>query len=239
MRRLIIIPAYNEAAAITGVLREIDQVVGNAFDIAVINDCSSDHTAQMCRDFSRVILLDLPLNLGIGGAVQTGYRYAWREGYDVVVQLDGDGQHDPRFLRALAAPIESGNCDLVIGSRFLERKGFQSTGLRRIGIRFFRQLIYTLMGRLITDPTSGFRACSRRVAGVFAQDYPRDYPEPETNAKLLRLGFRVREIPVVMRERQGGQSSIRMIQPSYYMVKVTLAILIDCLREGNKEGGTG
>lgn len=237
MKRLIVIPAYNEADTIVNLIEEIRETAGTAFDIAVVNDCSSDDTAEVCRQQANVVLLDLPFNLGIGGAVQTGYRYAWEQGYDIVVQVDADGQHDPAYLADLIAPLEQGFCDMSIGTRFLAGEGFQSTGIRRLGIRFFQYLIFFLMGQVITDPTSGFRACNRQVIRLFSRDYPRDYPEPETNARLLRLGYRIREVSVKMRERQGGASSIRLKQAVYYMVKVTLAIFIDRLRSWNRRDG--
>lgn len=234
MKKLIIIPAYNEEETIASLLGEIREAVEDRFDVVVVNDCSTDQTLDICRRFDDVTILDLTYNLGIGGAVQTGYRYAWKNGYDAAIQLDGDGQHDPRFLDMLVTMLQQGEYDMVIGSRFLEREGFQSSGTRRLGISFFQWLIQVLAGARITDPTSGFRACNRRVIRMFAEDYPRDYPEPETNARLLRLGMRVKEIPVVMRERQGGQSSIRVLQPLYYMIKVTAAICIDYLRGTTK-----
>ena len=237
MKRLIVMPAYNEADTIVNLIEEIRETAGTAFDIAVVNDCSSDDTAEVCRQQANVVLLDLPFNLGIGGAVQTGYRYAWEQGYDIVVQVDADGQHDPAYLADLIAPLEQGFCDMSIGTRFLAGEGFQSTGIRRLGIRFFQYLIFFLMGQVITDPTSGFRACNRQVIRLFSRDYPRDYPEPETNARLLRLGYRIREVSVKMRERQGGASSIRLKQAVYYMVKVTLAIFIDRLRSWNRRDG--
>lgn len=228
MKKLVIIPAYNEEKSILSTVQDVlDHAPG--FDYVVVNDCSRDHTRQVCREH-HLNLLDLPINLGIGGAIQTGYRYALEHGYDMAVQFDGDGQHDARYLQPMADKLEAEGLDMVIGSRFIENKGFQSTGLRRFGIQFFKWLIKLLFGATITDATSGMRLCSRRVLEQFSEDYPQDYPEPETVARLLRRGFRVQEVPVVMRERQAGESSINPAKSIYYMIKVSTAILIEKLR---------
>ena len=171
------------------------------------------------------------MNLGIGGAVQTGYKYAYENGYDVAVQVDGDGQHDPEFLSTMAEYLIEHRVDMVIGSRFIEKKGFQSSITRRMGIKFFSGLIKVLTGKTITDPTSGLRMIGRNVMEIFSQDYPRDYPEPESIVAVLRKNMKIEEIPVVMLERQGGVSSISPKKSIYYMVKVTLAILIERMRK--------
>ncbi len=228
MKKLVIIPAYNEAESILTTVQDVlDHAPG--FDYVVVNDCSRDDTIRICREH-HLNVLDLPINLGIGGAIQTGYRYALECGYDMAVQFDGDGQHDAKYLQLLADKLESEQLDMVIGSRFIENKGFQSTGLRRFGIQFFKGLIKLLYGETITDATSGMRLCNRRVLEQFSQNYPQDYPEPETVARLLRHGYRVKEVPVVMRERQGGTSSINPAKSVYYMIKVSAAILIERLR---------
>ena len=228
MKKLVIIPAYNEEKSILNTVQDVlDHAPG--FDYVVVNDCSRDHTRQLCREH-HLNLLDLPINLGIGGAIQTGYRYALEHGYDMAVQFDGDGQHDASYLQRLADKLEQDNLDMVIGSRFIENQGFQSTGLRRFGIQFFKRLIKLLYGATITDATSGMRLCNRRVLEQFSTDYPQDYPEPETVARLLRRGYRVEEVPVVMRERQAGTSSINPAKSVYYMIKVSAAILIERLR---------
>lgn len=228
MKKLVIIPAYNEAESILTTVQDVlDHAPG--FDYVVVNDCSRDDTICICREH-HLNVLDLPINLGIGGAIQTGYRYALECGYDMAVQFDGDGQHDAQYLQLLADKLESEQLDMVIGSRFIENKGFQSTGLRRFGIQFFKGLIRLLYGETITDATSGMRLCNRRVLEQFSQNYPQDYPEPETVARLLRHGYRVKEVPVVMRERQGGTSSINPAKSVYYMIKVSAAILIERLR---------
>lgn len=227
MKKLVIIPAYNEEASIVNTVQDIlDHAPG--FDYVVINDCSKDRTLQRCRE-NGLNVIDLPVNLGIGGGIQTGYRYAVEHGYDVAVQFDGDGQHDASYLQAMADRLERGDLDMVIGSRFIENEGFQSTGLRRFGINFFKFLIKLLYGGTITDATSGMRMCSRRVMEEFSVDYPQDYPEPETVARLLRKKYKVREIPVVMRERSAGTSSINPAKSVYYMIKVSLAILVERL----------
>ena len=227
MRKLVIISAYNEEASIVNTVQDIlDHAPG--FDYVVINDCSKDRTLQRCRE-NGLNVIDLPVNLGIGGGIQTGYRYAVEHGYDVAVQFDGDGQHDASYLQAMADRLERDDLDMVIGSRFIENEGFQSTGLRRFGINFFKFLIKLLYGGTITDATSGMRMCSRRVMEEFSVDYPQDYPEPETVARLLRKKYKVREIPVVMRERSAGTSSINPAKSVYYMIKVSLAILVERL----------
>lgn len=227
MKKLVIIPAYNEEASIVNTVQDIlDHAPG--FDYVVINDCSKDRTLQRCRE-NGLNVINLPVNLGIGGGIQTGYRYAVEHGYDVAVQFDGDGQHDASYLQAMADRLERDDLDMVIGSRFIENEGFQSTGLRRFGINFFKFLIKLLYGGTITDATSGMRMCSRRVMEEFSVDYPQDYPEPETVARLLRKKYKVREIPVVMRERSAGTSSINPAKSVYYMIKVSLAILVERL----------
>lgn len=228
MKKLAIIPAYNEEESILQTIRDLEENAPD-FDFVVINDRSGDHTLEMCRE-NGVKVLNLPINLGIGGAVQTGYLYAYRNGYDYAVQFDGDGQHDAKYLDPMAEAMESENLDMVVGSRFLVNEGFQSYVLRRLGINFFTVLLRILFGKKITDPTSGMRMCNRYVMELFIKDYPVDYPEPETMARLLRHKCRVKEIPVKMQERAGGESSISKSRAVYYMVKVTLAILIERLR---------
>lgn len=229
MKKLVIIPAYNEQESI---LETVDDIKKNApdFDYIVINDCSKDHTLELCLEHG-IRVLDLPVNLGIGGAVQTGYLYALKNEYDIAVQFDGDGQHDAKFLNQMADTMVKAHADMVIGSRFIENEGFQSSGLRRVGIRFFALLTKILFGQCITDATSGMRMCNKKVIELFVKSYPRDYPEPETVCRLLRKKCRVVEMPVVMRERTGGVSSISSLKHSaYYMAKVSLAILIERMR---------
>ncbi len=224
MKKLVIIPAYNEGESIYNTVKEIEKAAPD-FDYVIVNDCSGDDTRKICVEHG-FHYIDLPINQGIGGAVQTGYLYAYENDYDVAVQVDGDGQHDPSFLEQMADILKKEQADMVIGSRFIERKGFQSSVTRRIGIRYFTCLIRLLTGAKITDPTSGLRMIGKDVIALFARSYPRDYPEPESVVDILCKGKKVVEIPVLMRERQGGVSSIRMGKSVYYMIKVTLAILL-------------
>ena len=229
MKKLIIIPAYNESANIEKTVEAIKKEAPE-FDYVIINDCSTDNTREICEK-NQYNIVNLPINLGIGGAVQTGYRYGYEEGYDVAVQVDGDGQHDPRFLNEMAEYLESHNLDMVIGSRFINKEGFQSSGARRLGIKYFTVLIYLMTGKKITDPTSGLRMTNRDVMKIFAYDYPKDYPEPESVVAILRQKKKVEEIPVIMKAREGGVSSISPKKSVYYMIKVTLAILIERIRK--------
>lgn len=225
---LVIIPAYNEEKSIARVVADITEHAPG-FDYIIVNDCSTDNTLQYCLEHGYRVL-SLPINLGIGGAVQTGYRYAMQNGYETAVQFDGDGQHDASYLPRMQALLEREGLDMVIGSRFLEKEGFQSSGLRRMGIRYFTALIKLLTGWRITDPTSGMRMAGREVIRMFAEEYPKDYPEPESITSILRKGKKVREYPVVMRERTEGTSSISPGRSVYYMIKVTLAIWLEMLR---------
>lgn len=229
MKKLIIIPAYNESANIEKTVASIKKDA-KGFDYVIINDCSVDNTRKICED-NGFNIVNLPINLGIGGAVQTGYRYAYEHGYDVAVQVDGDGQHDPEFLDTMAVYLIDHNLDMVIGSRFIEKKGFQSSYTRRMGIRFFTGLIKLMTRKTITDPTSGLRMIGRNAMRLFAYDYPRDYPEPESVVAILRRNMKVEEIPVVMKAREGGVSSISLKKSVYYMIKVPLAILIERIRK--------
>ena len=228
MKKIIIIPAYNEEENIERTVNAI-QKSAQGFDYVIINDCSTDNTRKICEE-KEFNIVNLPINLGIGGAVQTGYKYAYENGYDVAVQVDGDGQHDPEFLNTMAKYLVEHQVDMVIGSRFIEKKGFQSSITRRMGIQFFSKLINVLTGKKITDPTSGLRMIGRNVMEIFSEDYPRDYPEPESIVAVLRKNMKIEEIPVVMLERQGGVSSISPKKSIYYMIKVTLAILIERIR---------
>jgi len=223
LKTLIIIPCYNEQETIASLYKEICEKT--PYDVIVVNDCSTDNSKEVLLQ-KEIPHLDLPLNLGIGGAVQTGYRYAIYNGYDVAVQVDGDGQHDPGQIGVIVAPIEQGEADLVIGSRFIVKSGFQSSAMRRAGINFFRFLIYCLSGKRITDATSGFRAANINTMRLFNTYYAMDYPEPESNILAIKNKLKVKEVPVTMRERQGGKSSIKALQPLYYMLKVSLGILI-------------
>ena len=227
---LIIVPAYNEEKNIAHLISEIRSTAFFA-DILIINDCSKDNTESEALKAGADVVT-LPFNLGIGGAVQTGYKVAAEGNYDIAIQVDGDGQHDPRYLKDLIRPLIENQMDLCIGSRFLiQDNSFKSTWTRRLGIRFFCGLLKWMTGLYLTDPTSGFRACNRRLICRFAEYYPIDFPEPEAIKMARRHHARIGEIPVQMRERRGGQSSIRFLSTFYYMLKVTLAILIDTLKK--------
>ncbi len=224
MKTLIIIPAYKEADNIE---RLVDNIILNhpSYDYIIINDGSHDATRSICqkRGYN---FIDLPINLGIGGAVQTGYKYAERIGYDVAVQIDGDGQHDVKHLDKVIAPLQDGHADIVIGSRFIEKKGFQSSSARRFGIHFLSRLIWLCTGKKILDVTSGYRAVNRKFIEIYAENYPNDYPEPEAIVEAVMHKGTIIEVPVVMKERQTGTSSIQSWKSAYYMIKVTLAILV-------------
>ncbi|HER1702765.1 TPA: glycosyltransferase family 2 protein [Streptococcus pyogenes] len=231
MKKLIIIPAYNESSNIVNTIRTIESDAPD-FDYIIIDDCSTDNTLAICQK-QGFNVISLPINLGIGGAVQTGYRYAQRCGYDVAVQVDGDGQHNPCYLEKMVEVLVQSSVNMVIGSRFITKEGFQSSFARRIGIKYFTWLIALLTGKKITDATSGLRLIDRSLIECFANHYPDDYPEPETVVDVLVSHFKVKEIPVVMNERQGGVSSISLTKSVYYMIKVTLAILVVRLK-GNR-----
>lgn len=221
-RVLVIVPAYNEAESIRATVKA---VIDAGYDYVVVNDGSTDNTLEICRT-NHLNVLDLPQNLGIGGAVQAGHKYAKKYGYNIDVQVDGDGQHDPCFISSMVEQVEAGH-DLVIGSRFLEQtEGFQSTFLRRVGITWLTRVIKFCTGKYITDPTSGFRACGPKAIDYFCKNYPVDYPEPDSIVSMLARGLSVSEVSVVMKERQGGSSSISGFSSAYYMIKVTLAIVI-------------
>ena len=221
-RVLVIVPAYNEQDCIVETVRRIKET---GYDYVVVNDGSKDNTLKLCRE-NGINVLDLPQNLGIGGAVQAGHKYAQHYGYDIDVQVDGDGQHDPGYIPQLVKMIENG-ADLAIGSRFVqETDGFQSTWLRRVGITWLSGLLKLFTGKIVTDPTSGFRASGRRAIELFCENYPMDYPEPESIALALENGLSLSETPVNMLERQGGSSSIGGFSSVYYMIKVTLAIIL-------------
>jgi glycosyltransferase involved in cell wall biosynthesis len=226
MRTLLIIPAFNEAASITGVIFAARQHFSG--DVAVIDDGSEDDTGALARVAGAVVLRH-PCNLGIGAAVQTGFLYALQQGYDFVVRQDGDGQHDPSQVPRLLEVLERDEADIVVGSRFLAREGYQSTVVRRVGI-FILGIVSALVGARITDPTSGYWAVNRRALTVLARSHPDDYPETEALVLASRAGFRVREQPVVMYARIAGRSSIGAIYSGFYMMKVVLALLIGRLR---------
>ena len=224
MKILIIIPAYNEAENIERTIRDIYEHCTNV-DCLVVNDCSTDNTEQIINVLG-VDYMSLPINLGIGGGVQAGYRYAVRHGYDIAVQFDGDGQHMAEYIQVITAPIEDGEANVVIGSRFIDKQGFQSSAMRRFGISFLSRLIQLLCGVRVMDVTSGFRAVDKKMIHYFAENYAQDYPEPEAILASGCYGAVIREVSVQMRERMGGTSSITPVKSIYYMIKVSLALLL-------------
>ena len=228
VRRVAIVPALNEGQTIAGVVEEI-RAVDPGFEILVIDDGSTDDTPGQARG-AGALVARLPYNVGIGGAVQTGYQYARDHGFQVAVQIDGDGQHDPAELALLLEPIAADRADMVVGSRFLEAGDYRPSFARKLGIRLLARVVSLLVRQRITDPTSGFRAVNRRGIVLFAAEYPHDYPEAEANVVAYRRRLRVVEVPVVMRERSAGRSSITAARSFYYMVKVSLALFISVFR---------
>ena len=224
MRIALIVPAFNEARNLPRLAERLG-AHARGCDVCVVDDGSTDGTARVAASLGWTVLR-LPVNLGIGGAVQAGYLWALQRGHDVAVQVDGDGQHDPAFLSALLAPLEAGDADLVIGSRFLSEGGFRSTIVRRAGIRYLSWFLRLRCGARVTDATSGFRAAGRRAIELFARYYPSDYPEPEAIALAKRAGLRLDEVPVRMSERAHGHSSITALRTLYYLVKVSLALVL-------------
>lgn len=227
---LLIIPAHNEARNIGQVLAEVRDT-GLELDILVVDDFSTDGTAEIAaRAGARV--LRLPCNLGYGGAVQSGFRYAVHYGYDFGILMDADGQHAAHCIADLLQVVQSAEADVALGSRFLGRMEYQTTLAKRLGMAFFSQVVSQITGRRITDPTSGFQALNREVMMFFAGDnYPVDFPDADTILLLHFAGFRVREVPVVMRGRLSGQSMHSSWKPLYYVFKMLLAILIVLLRQ--------
>ena len=226
-----IIPAYNEEESITSVVEALLalRIDGLTVIPVVVNDSSKDRTAEIVSKLN-CILLDLPVNLGIGGAVQTGFRYAFDKGFDYAIQVDGDGQHPAKEIVKLYDTMTSTDANIVIGSRFLTKEGFQSSGLRRFGINYLKNLIRLFSGVSILDNTSGFRMLDRSALILVNDSYPDEYPEPESIIMYVKNGLKIKEVPVLMEERQGGVSSIRYFDQLYYMVKVSLAIIYTYIR---------
>lgn len=234
LRILIIIPAYNESENIEQVIGKLSagQTGGEyRYDYLIVNDGSTDNTLKICKD-QHYHYLDLPINLGIGGAVQAGYVYAYKNDYDIAVQMDGDGQHDIGYLNEMLQPLISEEADVVIGSRFLRKEGYQSSLARRTGSKMLSFLIRLTTGKKIYDVTSGYRAVNRKFIDVYARDYPTDFPEPEAIVTAVMYRGKVMEVPVQMKARKGGKSSITFRKSIYYMIKVTLAILVCRLSYG-------
>jgi glycosyltransferase involved in cell wall biosynthesis len=228
LKRIAIVPALNEEQTVGRVIDEI-RAFDEGFDIVVVDDGSVDRTAGMAADRGAHVLR-LPFNLGIGGAVQTGYRFAFEQGYDIAVQIDGDGQHDPSQLPAILEPVLSGEADLCVGSRFTGQGDYRSSFARRVGIKIFARVVSAVVRQRVTDTTSGFRAVNRKGIALFAADYPHDYPEVEATVMCVKHKLRLKEVPVEMRERGGGASSITALRSVYYMTKVLLAIFVGLFR---------
>jgi glycosyltransferase involved in cell wall biosynthesis len=224
-----VVPAYDEEGAIAGVVEEI-HALDASIDVVVVDDGSTDSTAAVAAAAGAAVVR-LPYNLGIGGAVQTGFRYALEHGYDVAVRLDGDGQHDATELPKLLEPLERGEADVVTGSRFREGDDEYRPPLgRRLGISWFARLVSLLTRQRVTDTTSGFQAVNQQGIALFARDYPSDYPEVEATVLVLKHRLRLVEVPVRMREREHGSSSITFLSSVYYALKVTLALLVAMAR---------
>ena len=228
-RILVIIPAYIEEDSIGRVIEDV-RTNCPQMDILVVNDGSADHTSDRARA-SGVVVLDLPFNLGIGGGMQTGYKYAAEKGYDIAIQVDGDGQHDPKEIPKLLQTLEERKVDVAIGSRFITDLEYKATTMRRVGITVLSKVISIMVRQKITDPTSGFRASRRKAIQLFAVNYPQDYPEPEVVVLLSKSGLKMAEVPVKMSQRYSGESSITKIRSIYYMVKVLLAIFVDWFKK--------
>lgn len=226
---LVIIPAFNEEGAVGKVVDEVRTHLSH-MDVLVVNDGSSDRTSEKAGA-SGAIVLNLPFNLGIGGAMQSGYKYAHEKGYEIAIQVDGDGQHDPKEIPKLLQALVEREVDMVIGSRFIGDSEFKSSWMRRIGITIFSQVVSWVVGQKITDPTSGFRAANRKAIKLFAFDYPQDYPEPEVLVLLHQCGLKMAEVPIGMSKRYAGESSITKLKSIYYMIKVLLAIFVDCFKK--------
>jgi glycosyltransferase involved in cell wall biosynthesis len=228
VRRIAIVPALNEELSIGGLLAEL-RTLDPGLAVVVVSDGSTDRTAEVAAEGGAHVVR-LPFNLGIGGAVQTGFRYAFEHGYELAVRLDGDGQHDPAELGAVVGPVAAGEADIAIGSRFMGRGGYRSSAARRVGISVLARVVSWITRSHLTDTTSGFQALNRRGIALYAAELPHDYPEVEGLVTAIRHGLRIVEVPVTMRERTHGSSSIGALASVYYMIKVLLAVFVDLFR---------
>lgn len=228
LRRVAIVPALNEEANIASVISEIRRA-DPLMAIVVVDDGSTDHTAAVARSCGATVV-SLPFNLGIGGAMQTGYQFALEHGFELAIQVDGDGQHHPDEMEKLVGPILDGSADMVVGSRFLVTRSYRAPIMRRIGMAMFARIVSAIVRQRVTDTTSGFRAVNRKGIALFAADYPNDYPEVESTVLVYRHRLRLVEVPVEMRDRFNGRSSITLLRSIYYVVKVTLALFVGLFR---------
>jgi hypothetical protein len=224
----VIVPALNEEAAIGSVVRSVRQHVPGV-PVLVIDDCSSDGTVSTARDAGAEILR-LPHHLGLGGCVQAGYKLAYELGYAYVIRVDGDGQHDARDIPRVFERLKSSGCEMVIGSRFVSKNGSRTGAVRSLGIRFFRAVLRPILGKPVHDPTSGFVGVNRRALDVFSRSFPLEYPEIEALVVLQRRAFRFEEVPVTMRPRTTGRSSITALKSLYYIVHVLLGVFVNVLK---------
>ncbi len=234
MKTLVIIPCYNEEESILSFINTLSEKAKDV-DYLIVNDSSTDSTLSILEK-ENLNYINNPINLGIGGGVQAGYLYAKENGYDIAVQMDGDGQHPAEYLSTVCQPIKDGLCNMSIGSRFIKKEGFQTSFLRRFGINIISTLIFILTGKKVRDVTSGFRACDRKLIEFFANNYADDYPEPEAIMECLMNNFTINEVAVEMEERQGGVSSIRSFKSAYYMIKVCLSLVIHRISFSKKRG---
>jgi len=226
---LVIVPAYNEEGSVGRVVEEVKKLFPKV-DVLVVNDGSTDLTSEKARA-SGAQVLDLPFNLGIGGAMQAGYKYAYEKGYNIAIQVDGDGQHDPKEIPKLLEALITKNLNMVIGSRFIGDSEYKGSVMRRVGIFIFSKAISIIVKQKITDPTSGFRAADRKAIRLLASNYPQDYPEPEAMVLIHKAGLKLAEVSVGMSLRYSGESSITKIRSAYYMIKVLLALFVDCFKK--------
>jgi glycosyltransferase involved in cell wall biosynthesis len=230
---LIVVPAFNESGAIARVVREIHEVMPGV-PVLVVDDCSSDATGTLAREAGAEVLA-LPTHLGLGGAVQAGYKLAFELGYDYVIRVDGDGQHDPRDIPKILETLRGCACQMVIGSRFVDGAEGEASLVRGLGIRFFRLVLRPILGKAVRDPTSGFIGVNRQALQVFAMSFPLEYPEIETLVVLQRKAFRFVEVPCRMRRRMAGRSTITAVKSLYYIVHVLLGVFVNVLKyEGRR-----
>lgn len=225
---LIVVPAFNEEGAIGGVVREVREMLPE-IPVLVIDDCSIDSTAMIARDAGAHVL-QLPHHLGLGGAVQAGYKLAFELGYDYVIRIDGDGQHDPAYISKIFEMLRASSCQMVIGSRFINGGEGAPTFVRGLGIRFFRLVLRPILGQYVQDPTSGFVGVNREALGVFSRSFPLEYPEIEALVVLQRKAFRFVEVPCRMRPRAAGKSTITAVKSLYYIVHVLLGVFVNVLK---------